>query len=430
MARQPRRMTPEAFMRNIEPDPLSDAVFTDTLGIAGDLGDFLEQLKSFDVSSIKALLYRKPASGVGAFAYLGQVPAPINMDQVMEFLKDEYGGGEYRVTVFAGGKTRKQIEFPIYGASKPLKTPNSGGGGAANGELRTADLLTFMVQMQENARREAAEMRQAQAEQAREDRERDRDRQSAMWQAVAAIAPVALPLLMNREKLSEIVALMNAGKEDKSNLKDTVETIVLLKKAFGGDSNGADFNPEDIVGSLARMAGPVIGAAGRAFRNGGAQPHQEAENTSAEAAPLILPTMAREPQTLPPPASDVPPVLALIRPHVAYFYGAQLDPSLAADAIVDIMVRANVSDGDLNELVAAYTLSTDWKADLAASGLDLRGNPEWADDFLSELVAAWTERDRHGDGGDGRGGRMADAPDHEGPGAPGLPPDADKAARG
>jgi hypothetical protein len=425
MARRPRHFTPESFMGAIEPDPFADAVFTDTLGVAGELGDFLDQLKAFDVSSIKAMLYRKPASGVGGYAYLGVVPAPIHMDAVMEYLKEEFGGGDYRVSVFAGGKTRKQIEFPIYGLAKPLKSIN-GTSTASSGDMKPTDMLGLFMQMQESARREAAERRSEMMEQLRADRERDRDRTSAMVALAGSIAPALIPVLFNREKLSELLAIMKAGEGEKSSLKDTVELVVLLKKAFGED-RGGDFDPENVMGSIARLAGPVVGGLGRAFSANRAPPQEEA--SPAELGELHLPP-PEPPQIAPAAAPGAPanPVLHLIRPHLLYLYSAQLPPDLAADALVDIMERSGVTDENLNELVAAFTLSPDWKADLAAQGIDLRGNPGWADELLSELVAAWTSRDDDGDSGPGRTGGVADPEDHAEAGPPGLEIDDRKEA--
>jgi hypothetical protein len=112
--------------------------------------------------------------------------------------------------------------------------------------------------------------------------------------------------------------------------------------------------------------------------------------------------------------------LDLVKPHVAYFFNAHLDPGLAAEAIADIMQRADVAEEDVSGLVAAFSLSPDWLADLAAQGLDLRSDPEWANSFLRELVALWTDSDRDGDHSPGPGGSAPDPKDDAGAGAPGV----------
>ena len=53
---EPRRGRIRAtHLASVMPDPLAEAVFTDTIGIAGDLSDVLEALKGFDAATIKGL---------------------------------------------------------------------------------------------------------------------------------------------------------------------------------------------------------------------------------------------------------------------------------------------------------------------------------------------------------------------------------------
>lgn len=393
-------------------DPMADAVFKDTLGIAGELETVLAAISGFDQETIKAMLFKKPPGTPGAlgrYEFIEAVPPPIDMEAIMASLKTRFGGGDYRVTIFAGGKTRKQIEFSIMGEPK---TPSSQ---TPNDQLGGSSLIMMFMQMNDASRKDMMAQQQFAMEQQRLAADRDRDRTTQLLQTVGLALPVLAPLLFNREKLSDIVAMINANRAEPNSLKDTVETLVAVKGLLGDNSDkSTDFNPDDIVGSIGRLAGPMLGAAGRAFasaRNGG-QAGAEVHEPPAQIGDGHLHLPAPEPLTITPPAVPSSPVLALIAPHVRYFFANGHDPGLAAEAVTDIMERQGVTDGDLNELVAAFTLSADWKADLAAQGLDLRSDPQWADDFLAQLVDLWTQRDRSGEPEAGRGRGLADvAPD-------------------
>lgn len=412
-ARRPR-MTPEMFV----PDPLADAQLAGQAGVAEQLSRVLESLQGFDQGSVMGYLYRKPPLGVGKFEFAERMVPPTDPGELLEGVKEKYGGGDYRLQVFAGGKTRGNCEFSVMGPPKPIVAP--GAPPAAADPMAGGGLLAMMLNMQAESRRESMDQQRFFMEQ-------QQARTTALLQAAGIAIPVLAPLLFgNREKLADIIALMNANKPVPNNLKETVETITLVKGLFGDGDKPAGFDPDDMVGSIARLAGPMIGAAGRAFNGRGAPGGQGEEPPPAfgDGTLQLPPPDPRAPAPTP-GAQPANPVLALIRPHVLYFYSASLDPGLAAEAVVDIMQRAGVGDGDLNDLVAAFTLAADWKGDLAAQGIDLRANPEWADDFLNELVAAWTDRDRHGDDTAGRGGGVGDAPSHAQPGQEGIALDAD-----
>jgi hypothetical protein len=394
------------------PDPLALAMIQDAQGLAGDLSDVFAAIRGYDASQIYGILYKKP-EGVrigyqGKFQWIEDLAAPFDFTEIYTSLKARFGGGDYRMTIMCAGKLAKQHEFSIYGPAINLPAP-----GApltpANDAMKPGDMLALMMTQAAEARREAQDQQRFFMEQ-------QSARDARMMQVLATVVPVVAPLLFgNREKLSDVLTLMQASRPD-NNLKETVETFAALKTLFGGEGGAAPppgFDPDDIVGSIGRLAGPILGAAGRAF-NGreAAQPAQLA----APAGDGLLHLPGPPPggfEVNPTPAADAPrlPVLELVKPHVAYFFSAHLDPGLAAEAVADIMARAQVTEADLNGLVASFTLSADWLADLAAQGLDLRSDAAWANEFLAQLVSFWN--DSHGDGGDsdGPGRRVADNAD-------------------
>ena len=109
--------------------------------------------------------------------------------------------------------------------------------------------------------------------------------------------------------------------------------------------------------------------------------------------PLAYPQVMATPSTEPAPMTPDDPILALIADDVRYFLKRRLDPALAAEAVVSILSNAGVSDSDLLPLVLSWQTADDWREELAAKGLDLRQHAGWADDFISELVAQWQDRD-------------------------------------
>jgi hypothetical protein len=406
-------------------------VFKDTLGIAGDLDQVLAALAPYDQSTIKGIIHRKPPNGIGGkFEWVEAVAPPLDMAEIAGSLKARFGGGDYRLTIFAEGKTRKVIEFPIMADPAAGLRPVTPANDQATGGDR---MMMMMMQMQAEARRDQADRDAEARREAREADERretrDARRDEKMMAVLGIAVPIVAPLLLgNRDKLQDQIALFTALKGDGNNMKETAEMMLTMKKLFGDDKGGEGFNPDDIAGSLARLAGPAAAALGRAFAPGRGPPAGGEEAPGEGQLYLPEPTPAAPAPILAAPGAPLAPpsdpVLALIKPHVLYMFSTRAEPGLAADHIADIMEREGVGEGDVLGLVAAFTSSADWQADLAAQGIDLRSDPRWADDFLSELIAAWTDPDRVGDGGAGGGGGAPDASHDAGLGAGGLRLDA------
>jgi hypothetical protein len=394
----------------IEPDPLAEVSRASMEGVADELSKLLDGLSAFDQSSIRVYLHRMPMNGFGRFEMLEELAWPFDPQAIMTSVKERHGGGRYRIQTMAGGATRKNTEFAIAGDPIKIGATAATATTSANG-FNMSEMLMFIQTQQAEARREQAEFARLE----RERQDRAAERHNALLVAGIGALPLIIPLLNNREKLADIIGLMNANKPPTSNLKETVETITLMKGLFDGDKGG--FDPSDVVGSIARLAGPVAAAAGQAFRGRGAVDDRQ-QGAPAEEGQLYLPESpplaVAAPITAPPVARPTNSVLVLIQPHVLYFFHAGHDPALAAEAVADIMLRQEVKDEDVNGLVSAFFASPDWKADLAGQGIDLTSNPGWADTFLRELVSAWTESGADGEPGAGGDGGLADLADDAG----------------
>lgn len=379
-------------------DPMEGAVFADAVGVAGQLSEVLESLAGYDQGSIKAVLFRKPSTGMGAFEWIEEIPPPFDMTAIMQSLKDRFNGGKYRMQIFAGGKTRKNIEFAIM--SDPARAAGLIAPTAGNDNK---DLFLAMMKMgQDSSDRQMQMMQMMQSQQMQM-------MQSSQQQMTALLTA----MMGSREKASDYIALFSALKpEDKGGgLKETVETIAAIKGLFpNGDASGlGSLDADGLIDGALKLAGPVAGAIGRAMEarrerlDGSPHVGDAAPGASTGLEPAARPLMLARPAPAPEPrlvaeGSGRFPILDGIRADILYFFSRRHDPELAAEAIVGILEPIDaVAEQGINDLVGAFAISPDWKADLAAEGIDLRADPEWADQFLAALIAEWTDPDRGDD---------------------------------
>ena len=421
MARAPRapRRIPGVILPGEElENPIDEAVREDRVGIAGTLTEVLDSLRDFDQGSIKGILYRKPRNGLGKYEWIEEIVPPFDINAMHAEMKDRFNGGDFQLRIFAEGRIRKNIDFSIAPDTTRL-TPKP------EDKKDSSDMMFGMFQLMSTQAQASSDrqmqMMMAMQQQARESSDRSMQMMMAMMTG----------LMGNQGKPTDLIPLFAAMQENKGGggMKEMVETMVALKTLVSPSEEKAGFDPEDMVGSLVKLAGPVAGAIGKGIgamtnRGQGSQtPPQGYEPNPAE--PLALPAGPQQP-ALPPPLEGpaggpaASPLLNLIRPDILYFYQRGHDPAKAADSIYDVieaaLVQGVITEDQLNDLVSSYALSEDWLSDLAAQGIDLRGNRAWADKLISELVAIHTgagELDLPGDddsGGSPRGGN--DHADH------------------
>lgn len=401
MARTPR---PSAVFP--QADPLDDAVNADRETIADALSGVLEALSGVDQGTIKGILYRIPVPN-GKYEWIRDVYPPFDLSDIMRSLKEDIGGGDFALRIMAEGKPRKTIHFSIMKEKQPLMTEKQNGGD-------TMMLIQMMMQQSAEASRQA----QAAA---------DRQMQMMMagnQQSTQMMLGLVTAMMGGREKVADLVPLFAAmqQKPDNGGLLETLTVLKSAKEIFGGEPAAEKFNPDDLVGSALKLAGPIAGAVGRAFSNRGGQGEaaEAPQDPGGHPPPLMLPSA---PQPAPGGTGQYP-VLDLIRDDVLFMFKRNHDPARAADVVYDTIEAANVSEDALNELVAAFTLSPDWLTDLANEGIDLRSRPEWAQQFLTALVGIHTDALSEDDDFEGATRDAANAGDHEASSAGRLPPNA------
>lgn len=391
MARAPRA-TINPGMVEPRTDPLDEAVIIDQEGIAGNLTEVLEKLSAYDSSSIKGVLFQKPKNGVGKFEWIEEISPPFDMSGIMQELKERFGGGDFRLSIFAGGKVRKHIEFSIVREKTTLVAPPKTG---------DDNMMMFMQMMMNNQQESARESRAAADRQMQMMMQMQNQSSENSRNSMTAIVTMMTAGMGNQPKVTDFLPMM-MNKGESGSLKEMVETLVALKGITEPAAPG--FDADNIVGSVLKIAGPVAGAIGKAAsgvmerRQQGQQQSQtiqlQEQPTSLEFPTLPGPQAQNPTQALPAPVGGPAALIALIRPDVNYFFGRRHDVELAAEAVYGVISAGldsgQVTESDLNDMVTAFMGSPDWVGELAGAGVDLRADPAWAQSFLFALVAEHT----------------------------------------
>lgn len=405
MARAPRTIT----ITPRETDPIEEAVRDDKFNVADALAIELEKLGGIEQGTIKGILYKIPVPN-GKYEWIRDVYPPFDMSDIMQSLKDEFGGGDYALRLMAEGKVRKTLHFSIMRTTTSL---------VANKRDDSSDMLGMFQLM--SAQQQAASAAQMQSTQGMMQMMMQQGQQSNQMMIAMITA-----MMGNQGKPADMLPLITAmtASKDNGGLKEMVETLAVLKGLTDPAKESA-FNADDIVGSVLKIAGPVAGAVGRAASGVMASRRQQGEGAPQgqpiqlqdQPTPLEFPTLPNpthaalpSPVTAPGPAGPAG-LIALIRPDVNYFFGRRHDVELAAEAVYGVISAAldsgQVSEADLNDMVTAFMGSPDWIGELAGTGVDLRADPAWAQAFLFALVSEHTNAaaDFESDEGDDDSGR-------------------------
>lgn len=375
-------------------DPIDSVMAEDRAQVADQFSDALEQMRGFDSGNVKGILYKTERGG-GKFLFVAEYYPPFEATEIFKELKERYNGGDFQLRIFVEGKIKKNVNFSIAaGPSTPVNVKDS-----------SNDMMPMMITMMNASADRQMQMMMQMSQQSQ-----------AMFAAMNAsqtqLMGVLIPAIAGgREKTSDIIGMVTAlGGKKEGGMAETLEMLKGAKTLFGGGEGGGGLDLDDIVGSGLKLAGPVMAAVGRAVqqrREVRPDAGSYAEPVSVDIAPpplLIAPVVPAHVLAMNPAQDSANPVLRLIRDDVLYFFSRHHSPELAAEAILDVLNAGGVTEEQVHELVATFAISPDWIGALAAEGIDLRADPEWAGQFLQELVNQHAaERDEPDDtGGESR----------------------------
>ncbi len=380
----------------IEPDhdtdePFREVIRQDNENVAEMFAGIVEEFGGAQDGSIRGHLYRVQRSG--KFEWIGEYWPPFDQAEIFREMREKYNGGDYQLRVMVAGRRgiQKTIPFAVApGPTAPLipaAKDDSSGLIAMMLQQSSASADRQMQMLMEMSRQSQAQMAAAQASQN---------------QLMGILIPA---MLGGREKTSEIIGMVAALRPPESGPKmgELIGTLKDLKELTGSEgSKGDGFDPEGpLVDNIMRMAGPVAGALGRAFQARGEAPVRTPVSYADNPAPIVVPPAALalaapvpEPPVLPQPSKF--PLIELVRDDLLFHFGKGRDPEWTAETIADLIEQAGVTREAIDETVAAFAVSPDWIDDLAGEGVDLRGNREWAQRFLTELGAIFAEADEDG----------------------------------
>lgn len=214
---------------------------------AETLSDFLIDLTETD--NVTVSVYRATAGRArGAYLFQYQL-ADRSFPELLDELRDNYNGGEFRAFVYDGRKRIANkaimVEVPnvkkdVYGRAVTTPVPTPVPAGATSIDL-------MMMQMREDAA------------QARKDASAANDRTNNMMLKMFEVMNKPLPVAQNTSA-AEIVALITAlngmDKGKGGSMKDTLDMLATAKGLFadgGGDSGGG------IVDKLVTAGMPFLG---------------------------------------------------------------------------------------------------------------------------------------------------------------------------
>lgn len=408
--------------RIIEPefaDPIAEVIAGQRENTAEELSDILAELGSVVTADSNIKVYKEADRG-GEWAYCKTLEPPLQTEGLLDELRQEWGGGRYFIRVFADKKIVTTRRLTIAGDKNPARPQAQ--------PDKTAELFPLMLQMTQKSSGDMATMLTAMMQQQQASMQMSMQQQMAasdrQMQMMMGMMTAVLGGQSKPEQLLAAFAPLLAQKSG-GGMDETIKGLVALKELINpGEGGGSD----DMFTTAMKTFGPAVASA-LAKPAETPPPNPGPPMLAApHGPPPRLPPMRPGPQYVPrdgavaitptatPEASQgsPDPVLAAIREDVLFFAKRGTDPALAAEAVLEQIDKAGITDEQVTALVVRFTASADWLSDLAAAGIDLRSRPEWAQQFLSELVAQYT--DNHGGDTDSArpGGGSADPDEDEG----------------
>lgn len=367
-----------------EPDAIDRVREENVETIAEELSSAIQSMSAFDDSKVKAHLYKKERGG-NKRSWVCEYYPPFDEVEIFRDMRERYNGGDFELRFMVSGKPGVQalVSFSVMpGPVKPERERSDAG-----------EMVPLMLQMMQGSSDRQMQMIMQMNQQSQQ-------MFAQMNASQAQLMQVLIPAMMGgREKTSELMQAFAAlrGKDD-GPLSGMAGVFAAMKEAkglFAPERDDVDFDPDDsLVKNAIKLGGPLVAAVGDALRARQAQPVQLAAVEYATAAPA---PSQPSPQLPSPAFGEVMPagvlrkssrfaLVDLVAKDVLFHFERGRTPEFAAEAVYALIEEARAPQGWIDELTAAFAISTDWLADLAGEGIDLRANPEWAQRFLTELV--------------------------------------------
>lgn len=370
MARAPRTI-------DVEPaDPFAVVETDATEREALEFGETLEALKNVTDNTSKIIIYKVGQRG-GRWAICKEVYPPLDTSTLVDDLKREFGAGDYKFRVFAGGRIRNTLSMSIEpGISDKLPVAVQSGG-------LSTDVIGMIMQQSQAAAQQQQNMmtmfmQQQQAAQAAAEA-----RQAANMNNLIALAGIVAPLVLGNKDTpaSMIGALAPLLKSDnKNDLATMLPAIAAMKDLFAGD--GGSGGEDSLIGSAAKSLVPMLVGAMQ-------QPQQIPEppqQRQALPAPRPHPTMPANYGK--PPEDDL---LALVAGDLLLYSNRGFDPELAGDCVIETLKNKGITRDALQLFAATLVQSGDYWQILKQRGFDFTGREAFFNAVINYVAESYPD---------------------------------------
>jgi len=374
MARSPSRTL------TVEPsDPFQEVAETTTEREAEEFGETLDALKNVTDNTAKIIVYKVGNRG-GRWAICKEVYPPIDTSSLVDDLKREFGAGDYKFRVFAGGKIRNTLSMSIEaGISDRLPAANNGGG-------MSTDIVGMVIQQSQTAAAQQASMMQMFMQQQQMAQAAAEARQASTMSNMIALAGIVAPLLLgNRDTPASMIgALAPFMQQDKGGMKEMLETMAVAKDLFSGDGNSGE--PDSMIGGAVKSLLPLLAGA---MQQPAQQPQQIPQQYRANPVAPQIPHVPTPAQAAPTPEGTLP----LVCSRAKMYLEDGFDPELAGDCIIELLQKKGVTRDEISALATTLVQSGDYFAALKQHGFDFTGSEAWFNAALSYVGENYPEGD-------------------------------------
>lgn len=353
MARAPRTI-------DVEPaDPFAVVADSETEREASEFAETLDALKNVTDNTSKIIVYKVRQQG-GKWAVCKEIYPPVDTATLFDELKREFGAGDYKFRIFAGGRIRNTLSMSIEASiSDKLPAPIQPGG-------MGSDIIGMIMQQSQSAAQQQQNMmtmfmQQQQAAQAAAEA-----RAAANMNNLIALAGIVAPLVLGNKDTpaSMIGALAPLLKSDnKNDLATMLPAIAAMKELFAGDGGGGE---DSLIGSAAKSLLPMLAGAMQ-------QPPQ----------PVPEPPQQRQMLPSPGPRPAIPveharsqedDLLSLVASDLLFYSRRKFDPELAGDCVIETLKNKGITRDALQLFAATLVQSGNYWEPLKQRGFDFSGH--------------------------------------------------------